>query len=69
MTTPRPGEPDVHLHVLLDGISLDFAACHTAAMRFIQEWRTVCPAADLTVLPGDTTGLPRLPCERLYSQP
>ncbi|WP_280249546.1 roadblock/LC7 domain-containing protein [Nocardia abscessus] len=41
MTTPRPEEPDVHLRVLLDGMSLEFAACHTAAMRFIQEWRAV----------------------------
>jgi hypothetical protein len=69
VTTPRPEERDVHLRVLLDGISLDFAACHTAAVRFIREWRAVRVAADLIVVPGDTTGLPRLPCERLYLQP
>ncbi|MFG3617835.1 hypothetical protein ACW9HR_05140 [Nocardia gipuzkoensis] len=69
MTTPRPEEPDVHLRVLLDGVSLDFAACHTAAMRFIREWRAVRPAADLTVIPGSTIALPRLPCERLYLEP
>ncbi|UGT70033.1 hypothetical protein LTT66_07635 [Nocardia gipuzkoensis] len=69
MTTPRPEEPDVHLRVLLDGMSLDFAACHTAAMRFILEWRAVRAAADVTVVPGGALGLPRLPCERLYLEP
>ncbi|MBF6192889.1 hypothetical protein [Nocardia implantans] len=69
MTTPRPEEPDVHLRVLLGGLSLDFAACHTAAVRFIKEWRSVRAAADLIVVPGGTAGLPRLPCERLYLQP
>jgi hypothetical protein len=66
VTTPRPGEPDVHLRVQLDGLSLDFAACHTAALRFVQEWRALRPSADLTVISGDALGLPRLPCERLY---
>ncbi|BDU02491.1 hypothetical protein IFM12276_55190 [Nocardia sputorum] len=69
MTTPRPEEPDVHLRVLLCGLSLDFAACHTAAMRFIREWCAVRAAADLVVVPGDAAGLPRLPCERLYLPP
>ncbi|MBF6167431.1 hypothetical protein IU486_22120 [Streptomyces gardneri] len=69
MTTPRPGEPDVHLRVLLDGLSLDFVACHTAAMRFISEWRAGRAAADVTVVPGGALDLPRLPCERLYLDP
>ncbi|WP_157172653.1 hypothetical protein [Nocardia exalbida] len=69
MTTPRPEEPDVHLRVLLGDLSLDFAACHTAAVRFIREWRAVRIAADLIVVPGDTAWLPRLPCERLYLHP
>jgi hypothetical protein len=69
VTTPRPNEPDVHLRVLLDGMSLDFAACHAAAMRFVQEWRAVRAASDLLVVPGGAAELPRLPCERLYLEP
>lgn len=69
MTTPRPHEPDVHLRVHLGGVSLDFAACRTAAMRFLREWRTVRAAEDIAVIPGNAIGLARLPCERLYLEP
>lgn len=66
----RPGRSmSRRLADLMDLHSLDFAACHTAAVRFIREWCAVRAAADLVVVPGDTAGLPRLPCERLYLQP
>jgi hypothetical protein len=55
--SPRPEEPDVHLSVFLHGARLDFdhqARHHADAMN---------------VIPGDTTGLRRLPCERLFLEP
>ncbi|ONM50604.1 hypothetical protein [Nocardia donostiensis] len=67
-TTPRPGEPDLHLSVFLHGARLDFAACRTAALRFIQEWHAR-QRSPVTVFPGSTEGLTRLPCERLYLEP
>ncbi|MGY4103924.1 hypothetical protein ACW2Q0_30860 [Nocardia sp. R16R-3T] len=66
MTTPRPHDPDVHLRVVLDGVGLDFAACRTAAMQFIKEWRRARPADYIAVIPGSATGLVRLPGERLF---
>lgn len=69
MTSPCPHEPHVHIRVLLGGISLDFAACHTAAMRFMREWCAVRAAADIAVIPGSASGLAGLPCERLYLEP
>ncbi|MBF6163984.1 hypothetical protein IU486_04240 [Streptomyces gardneri] len=67
--SPRPEEPDVHLSVYLHDQRMDFAACLTAAVVFVQEWNTHHRPDAVTVLPGDTTGLPRLPCERLYLEP
>ncbi len=43
-----------------------FAACLTAALIFVQDWNARHRPGAVTVLPGDPTGLPRLPNERLY---
>jgi hypothetical protein len=67
--SPRPEEPDVHLSIFLHGARFDFAACLTAALRFIQDHQARHHADAVDVLPGDTTELPRLPCERLFLDP
>jgi len=66
--TPRPDEPDLHLSFFLRGARLDFVACRTAALRFIAEWHAR-QQETITVLPGSTLDLTRLPCERLYLEP
>ncbi|WP_454200049.1 hypothetical protein [Nocardia sp. Marseille-Q1738] len=66
--TPRPDEPDFHLSIILQGARLDYAACRTAALRFITEWHAR-QHQPITVIPGPTHGLTRLPCERLYLGP
>ncbi|MGK8555238.1 hypothetical protein [Nocardia gipuzkoensis] len=48
---------------------LDYAACLTAALTFMQHWRAKHHHDAVTVIPGDTAGLPRLPNERLYLHP
>lgn len=65
MTTPRPGEPDVHLSIFLHGAHFDFAACASAASAFLREWRAR-HSEPAEIIPSDPTGLTRLPCERLY---
>ncbi|WP_194831798.1 hypothetical protein [Nocardia sp. XZ_19_369] len=67
--SPHPEEPDVHLRVTLRGESLDFAACLTSALFFLQEQRQRHFIDDVDVIAGDTTGLRRLPGERLYDGP
>ncbi|MGK8485442.1 hypothetical protein [Nocardia asiatica] len=67
--SPRPEEADVHLSVYLHDLRMDFAACLTAALVFVQEWNALHRPDAVTVLPGDPTGLPRLPNERLYLEP
>ncbi len=67
--SPLPDEPDVHLSVFLHGVRFDFAACLTAALSFIHDHRTRHRADAVNVMPGETTGLPRLPCERLFLDP
>ncbi|WP_433577536.1 hypothetical protein [Nocardia brasiliensis] len=64
--SPHPDEPDVHLRVTLGGCQLDFAACLTCALFFVQEQRQLHYLDDVDVIPGNTTGLRRLPNERLY---
>ncbi|TLG05829.1 hypothetical protein FEK35_18985 [Nocardia cyriacigeorgica] len=66
--TPRPHEPDLHLSIFFHGARLDFAACRTAALHFIQEWHAR-EHEPVTIVPGPTRGLARLPCERLYLEP
>ncbi|MGK8489878.1 hypothetical protein [Nocardia asiatica] len=69
MTSPRPDEPDVRLSVFLDGMRFDFAACLTAALLFIQEHQAHRYTDAVTVALTDTTGLRRLPNERLFLEP
>lgn len=68
-STSPPEEDDVHLSVHLHDVRMDFAACVTAALLFVQDWRTYHYHDAVSVIPGDTDGLPRLPNERLYLEP
>ncbi|MGQ4598363.1 hypothetical protein [Nocardia sp. R6R-6] len=67
-TSPRPEEPDVHLSVFLHGARFDYAACRTAALAFIHDHQVRHHADAVSILSGDPTGMPRLPCERLFLQ-
>ncbi|WP_406237446.1 hypothetical protein [Nocardia sp. NBC_01009] len=67
--SPMPDEADVHLSVFLHGVRLDFVACVTAALRFIEDHRARHYVDAVHVIPGDTTGLARLPNERLFLEP
>ncbi|WP_454194128.1 hypothetical protein [Nocardia sp. Marseille-Q1738] len=67
--SPLPNEPDMHLSVFLHGARFDFAACRTAALRFLRDHQARHYADAVHVIPGDATGLPRLPCERLFLEP
>jgi hypothetical protein len=64
--SPHPEQPDVHLAVVIDGHRLDYAACLTSAIWFLQEQHRGQFVDSVEVIPGDTTGLRRLPNERLY---
>ncbi|MFB8279555.1 hypothetical protein [Nocardia colli] len=68
-TSPHPEEPDLHLHLTLHGITLDYAACRTSALFFLEEQRRRHFIDSVCVIPGETTGLPRLPGERLFDGP
>ncbi|WP_069163282.1 hypothetical protein [Nocardia altamirensis] len=67
--SPIPTDWDVRLSVFLHGARFDFAACLTAALAFIEEWRHTpyFDAVDLCFDGAET--LPRLPNERLYLEP
>ncbi|WP_040865612.1 hypothetical protein [Nocardia exalbida] len=67
--SPRPEEDDVYLSIQFHDLRLGFAACATAAARFIQDWRAYHYPDAVTVVPADPTGLPRCPTERLYLDP
>jgi len=67
--SPLPDESDVHLSVFLHGVRMDFAACVTAALTFVQEHEARHYIDSVDVLPGSTIGLRRLPNERLYLEP
>ncbi|MEB3509599.1 hypothetical protein U3653_06175 [Nocardia sp. CDC186] len=64
--SPRPEEDDVRLSIQFHDLRLEFAACTTAAERFVQEWRAYHHQGAVTVIPGNPAGLPRLPTERLH---
>ncbi|WP_330250486.1 hypothetical protein OG874_30215 [Nocardia sp. NBC_00565] len=64
--SPLPDEPDVHLSVFLHGVRLDYVACMTAGLNFIQEHRARHYTDAVTINLGNTSGYRRLPCERLY---
>jgi hypothetical protein len=67
--SPHPEEPDLHLRVTLRGCQLDYAACLSSALVFLQEQRRLPYIDSADVIDCDTTGLPRLPNERLYDLP
>ncbi|WP_067796175.1 hypothetical protein [Nocardia beijingensis] len=67
--SPHPEQPDVRLAVVIDGHRLDFAACLTSALWFLQEQHRRRFVDSVEVILGDTTGLRRLPNERLYDGP
>ncbi|WP_063037861.1 hypothetical protein [Nocardia pseudovaccinii] len=64
--SPLPSDPDVHLSVFLHGARFDFTACLTAALEFVRDHREHHYSDAVNVIPGDPSGLPRLPNERLY---
>ncbi|WP_433198494.1 hypothetical protein ACQP1G_04090 [Nocardia sp. CA-107356] len=67
--SPMPGDPDVHLSIFLHGVRLDYTACMTAALVFVQQHQREHYADAVTIDLGDTSRYPRLPCERLYLGP
>ncbi|MEV6427651.1 hypothetical protein [Nocardia sp. NPDC051463] len=69
MTAPRAAEPDVHLRIDLHGVILHYAAHPVAADRLIEDQRTDHYIDSVSVVPGDGSGLARLPCEQLYLAP
>ncbi|WP_329405461.1 hypothetical protein OG563_26735 [Nocardia vinacea] len=66
--SPMPGERDVHLVINLDGITLNYTACLTAALVFIQDWRNRTYPS-VTVHDKPLSAYPRLPNERLFLEP
>lgn len=69
LASPLPNEPDVHLSVFVHGVRLDFSACLTAALVFVQEHHARHYVDAVSVIGCDPSGLPRLPNERLYLEP
>ncbi|MEU0504356.1 hypothetical protein [Nocardia sp. NPDC005998] len=59
----------MHLSVFVHGLRMDFTACLTAALVFVAEHRARHYIDAVNLLSGDTTGLRRLPNERLYLEP
>ena len=66
--SPCPDEPDIHLTVQFANIRMDFAACLTAALVFVQDMAARRPCT-VAVDSGHCVGLPRLPNERLFLLP
>ncbi|WP_306361789.1 hypothetical protein [Nocardia sp. CC227C] len=66
--SPCLHEPDVRLMVQFATIRVEFVACLTAALVFVQgvAGRHLC---DITVAAAHYADLPRLPNERLYLMP
>lgn len=66
--SPLPDEPDIHLTVQFSTVRMDFAACLTAALVFVQDVAARRPCT-VAVNSGHCVGLARLPNERLYLLP
>ncbi len=66
--SPCPDESDVCLSVLISSVRMEFASCVTAALVFVCDVAARRPGT-VAVYPGQCTGLPRLPNERLYLLP
>ncbi|MFQ6331325.1 hypothetical protein ACLMAL_35050 [Nocardia sp. CWNU-33] len=58
--SPMPDEADVHLSVFVHGVRMDFAACLTAALCFMEEHRSRHYVDAVNVIPGDTSRLGRV---------
>ncbi|MET9215668.1 MULTISPECIES: hypothetical protein [unclassified Nocardia] len=67
--SPLPEEPDIRLMVQFATIRMEFAACLTAALVFVQDMAAGCRPCTVSVASGHCAGLPRLPNERLYLLP
>ncbi|MFC4127550.1 hypothetical protein [Nocardia rhizosphaerae] len=66
--SPRPEEPDIRVLVRFAAVRMEFAACRTAALAFVQDIAARRPCA-VAVDSRHCDGLPRLPNERLYLLP
>lgn len=55
--------------MFIHGVRMDFAACLTAALVFVEEHRSRHYIDAVDLVPGETTGFRRLPNERLYLSP
>jgi hypothetical protein len=62
-------DPDVHLRINLRGLILNYAARASAAYHFIEDQKSHRYVDSVLVMPGDGSGLPRLPNEELYLGP
>ncbi|WP_280341139.1 hypothetical protein [Nocardia neocaledoniensis] len=66
--SPRPDEPDIRVLVQFTCVRMEFAACRTAALAFVQDIAAKRPCS-VAVDSRPCGGLPRLPNERLYLLP
>ncbi|WP_280306912.1 hypothetical protein [Nocardia neocaledoniensis] len=66
--SPRPDEPDIRVLVQFTAVRMEFAACRTAALAFVQDIAAKRPCS-VAVDSRPCRGLPRLPNERLYLLP
>ncbi|MFC8046567.1 hypothetical protein [Nocardia sp. NPDC057353] len=64
--SPAPDEPDVHLRIRLGGTPLDYVACLTAALIFVQEQAERRYVDAVWVDTDCAARFRRLPNERLY---
>ncbi|WP_068059446.1 hypothetical protein [Nocardia xishanensis] len=60
---------DVHIQVDLQGVILHYAAQAAAALRLMHDDQMRRYLNSVILIPGDATGLRRLPCEALYLGP
>lgn len=69
-TSPRPGEPDVHLRFLWADRVFDCRGCRTAVKNFLQKWSDGHnPAITAVELLDGFLPDHRMPCEELWLQP
>ncbi len=66
--SPCPDEPDIRLIIQFASVRMEFAACLTAALVFVQDVAAQRPCT-VAVHSGHCDGLSRLPNERLYLLP
>lgn len=67
--SPMPDEADVRLSVFVHGVRMDFAACMTAALCFMEEHRSRHYVDAVNVIPATRAGWGGLPNERLFLEP